>query len=399
MMTGNVQIDETSLARSAPSELRSRANVAATAQVVFIILAAFGFAYVARAVVLPVLLACGLAITLKAPMDWLRQCRLPAPVAAAFVVGVCVAAAAFSAVHLGRPAVEWLSAAPENLPRIQEKFGQLLRPAARLTRAASTVSNLAASEPARAPQPVEVKDNHVANTVFTWTSSLLAGAVETVALLFLLLAAGDLFLYKLVRALPRLRDKKQAVEISRQIRQSISTYLFSVSLINIGFGLIVGLAFYVIGMPNAMMWGGVAAFANFIPYIGPTLCMLAIALAGLLAYDTLGQGVLPVAAYGLAHLVEAFAVSPLVLGRRFALNPVAIFLALIFFTWLWGMLGSVFSMPLLVTAKVICDRVPSLGLVSELLAPGAAPDSASEAKAPSIPRELEPCCGPTTVPS
>ena len=361
--------------------LLTSARIATTARVVFIILGLIAFAHFARAVVLPLLLAWVASMTLKAPVNWLRQCRLPTPLAAAIVVGVFVAGISFTVMHLGRPAVEWISAAPDNFPRLKTKFQGVLRPAAQLSAAASSVGNITTDETAKKATPVEVKDNRVASTVFTWTGSLLAGAGETVALLFLLLAAGDLFLLKLVKAMPTLRNKKQAVEISREIQQSISTYLFSVGLINVGFGAAVGLVLHLLGMPNALMWGGVAAFANFIPYIGPILGIAAVGLAGLLAFDTLGLGLLPACAYFLLHLVESNAVTPFVLGRRFALNPVLIFIALISCASLWGVMGALLAVPLLVTLKAICDRVPALVFLGEFLAPQNVPESAPDEKA------------------
>jgi predicted PurR-regulated permease PerM len=380
--------------------LLTRARIATTARVVFIVLALLAFAYLARAVVLPVLLACVASMTLKAPVRWLRQCRFPTLLAAAIVVGVFVAGIIFGVVYLGRPAVQWAAAAPENLPRLKAKFQHVLRPAARLSKAASSVGNLTSEDTPKKAQPVEVNDHRVASTVFTWTGSLLAGAAETVALLFLLLASGDLFLQKLVRVIPKLRDKKQAVEISREIQLSISTYLFSVTLINLGFGVVVGLALHLLGMPNALMWGGVAAFANFIPYIGPILGMTAVGLAGLLAFDTLGLGLLPAGAYCLLHLVEANAVTPFVLGRRCALNPVLIFVGLIFCAWLWGVIGAFLAVPLLVTLKVICDRVPVLNFLGEFLAPHEAAEPAPDGKAgsQSHPSEAAPALSMPHVP-
>lgn len=372
-------------AASSPDQRRdiwlTQGRIATTARVVFVVLALVAFAHLARAVVVPVLLAWVASMTLKAPVRWLRECHLPAPVAAAIVVGVFVAGIGYGVVHLGRPAAEWLAAAPENFPRLKDKFKHVLRPAARLSEAASGVGNLTADDTARKPQPVEVQDNRVANSVFTWTGSLLAGAGETIALLFLLLASGELFLQKLVKVMPRLRDKRQAVQISHEIQQSISRYLFSVGLINLGFGVTVGLALHLLGMPSALMWGGVAAFFNFIPYIGPILGMTAVGLAGLLAFDSLGRGLLPAGAYFLLHLIEANAVTPFLLGRRFALNPVLIFVALIFFTWLWGVIGALLAFPLLLTAKVVCDRVPALNVLGELLAPHDASGDGREAGA------------------
>jgi predicted PurR-regulated permease PerM len=285
--------------------------------------------------------------------------------------------------------MDWAVSAPENLPKLKAKFHHVLRPAARLTEVASSVGNLATDTTSIPPQSVEVKDNHVASTVFNWTGSLLAGAGETIALVFLLLASGDLFLQKLVRVIPRLRDKKQAVEVCREIQQSISTYLLSVGMVNLGFGAVVGLTLHLLGMPNATMWGGVAMFANFIPYLGPIVGIAAVALGGLLAFDTLPRGLLPASAYFLLHLIEANAVTPFVLGRRFTLNPVVIFVALIFCAWLWGIIGALLAVPLLVTVKLICDRVPALALISEFLASQEPSDPTTEAKSSPPPRQLE----------
>ena len=163
---------------------------------------------------------------------------------------------------------------------------------------------------------------------------------ETLVLLYLLLASGDLFLQKLVHVMPTLSDKKRAVEISHEIQQNISNYLFSVSLINIGLGLIVSGGLYFMGVPNAAMWGMLVAVLNFVPYFGPVAGVILLAAVGLLTFDTLWKGLLPPAWYLLLHLLEANLITPVLLGRRFTLNPVVIFVSLIFWTWLWGVPGS-----------------------------------------------------------
>ena len=186
-------------------------------------------------------------------------------------------------------------------------------------------------------------------------------------LLYLLLASGDLFLQKLVHVMPTLRDKKRAVEISHEIQQNISNYLFSVSLINIGMGVSVGGGLYFLGVPNSAMWGLFVAVVNFVPYFGPVAGVLVLGTVGLLSFDTLWKGLLPPAWYLGLHLLEANLLTPVLLGRRFTLNPVVIFVSLIFWTWLWGVSGALLSVPILVSIKVVCDRVPEMSSVSELL--------------------------------
>jgi predicted PurR-regulated permease PerM len=214
---------------------------------------------------------------------------------------------------------------------------------------------------------VEVKASRVPTTFINWTGTLLAGIGETLVLLYLLLASGDLFLHKLVHVMPTLREKKRAVEISHEIQQNISNYLFSVSLINIGLGVAVSVGLYFLGVPNAAMWGMLVAVLNFVPYFGPVVGVMLLATVGLLTFDPLWQGILPAAWYLLLHLLEANFITPVLLGRRFTLNPVVVFVSLIFWTWLWGVPGALLSVPILVSVKVVCDRFPRLSPVSELL--------------------------------
>jgi len=347
------------------------AGLELVSRVIFIVLAMLAFAHFARAVVVPMLLAWVLSMALKPLVRWLNRCHVPLPVASALVVASLVVGAGLGGVYMVRPAVEWLDSAPDNLPRLTEKFRYVLRPAARLSEAATRVGNLAADDGAPRMPTVELKDHRVANSFFSWTGSLVASAGEAIALLFLLLASGDLFLQKLVRAIPRLRTRKQAIGISRDIHQTVSTYLFSMGLINGCFGVAVGMVLHWIGMPNALMWGGVAALLNFIPYIGPIVGMGLIGIGGLIAFETLEAGLMPMGAYLVLQLVEANAVTPLLLGRRFALNPVVIFISLIACASIWGPVGALLAVPLLITLKVVGDRIPSLGSLAELLAPHA----------------------------
>lgn len=343
-------------------------RLATTARVMFIVLSSLALVYFARSVVVPVLLAWFVSMMLKPPVRALRHVGIPIPVGAALVVSIVVVAVCYGAIHLGRPALVWLNAAPDNLPQIRKKFQHVLRPAVKLSEAASSVGRLTPpSEPRTPPQPVEVKDNRVVNTVFTWTGSFLTGAGETVALVFLLLAFGDFFMAKVVRILPTLSEKKQAVGISQDIHQAVSKYLFCVGVLNVCFGIAVALALHLVGMPNPMMWGAVAALLNFIPYFGPVVGVIALGLGGLLAYDTVGAALLPACLYLLIHLVEANFITPVVLGRRFTLNPVIIFVALIFCIWLWGVVGALLAVPLLVTLRILCAHVPALGTLGELL--------------------------------
>ncbi len=349
---------------------RNHERLAVYAHVTFIVLALLAFAYFAQVVVLPVLFALVVAMILKPPVRWLMRYRLPAVLAAALVTGVFVAAVSLAALYLGRPALAWVVTAPESLLRLRMKFQPVLQPAVNLEETAARMGLLVA-EGDLAPKavPIEINDHRMASSVVYWTGSLMAGIGQTLVLIFLLLVTGDAFMNRLVQLIPRLRDKKQAVNMGRAIEHSVSSYLLSLGMINVCLGVVVGLALQLVGMPDALVWGGVIACVNFIPYFGPVVGVVAVGIGGLLAFDTIGQGLLPAGIYFALHFIEANLITPQILGRSFMLNPVIIFVTLIFGLWLWGAGGALLAVPLLVTARIVCEHVPSLHGLGGLLGP------------------------------
>ncbi|HZR21673.1 MAG TPA: AI-2E family transporter [Verrucomicrobiae bacterium] len=353
-----------------PSEPSSGSAPAKARPVQFglVLLGLVAFLYFARPVVLPIFLACVGGMTLKPLIRWLSQCHIPPGLSAAVVLCLLMGTLGFGFFELGRPAVAWLNEAPAHITELRQRVQRMFPRVTRFSQAAEAVNNLgAADEGQKKATTVELKTSRVPSTFINWTGTLLAGLGESLVLLYLLLASGDLFLQKLVRVMPTLHDKKRAVDISHEIQQQISNYLASVAVINTILGIVVGSGLYWLGVPNAAMWGMLIALLNFVPYFGPVAGISLLAVVGLLTFDTLWKGLLPPAWYLLLHLLEANFVTPVLLGRRFTLNPVVIFISLIFWTWLWGVPGALLSVPILVSIKVICERVPSMSPVSELL--------------------------------
>ena len=209
-------------------------------QIALIMLGVVAFLYFARPVVLPILLACAGGMTLKPLIRWLSQWHIPPAFSAALVISLLVAGAAIGFIRLGRPALTWMNEGPRHISELRQKVQKLFPRAAHFGQAADAVNDLATTEEEQKKSPaVELKTSRVP-TVINWTGTLLAGLGESLVLLYLLLASGDLFLQKLVRVMPTLHDKKRAVDISHEIQQQISNYFFSVSLINLGLGIVVG---------------------------------------------------------------------------------------------------------------------------------------------------------------
>ena len=205
--------------------------------------------------------------------------------------------------------------------------------------------------------------------MFGGTGALLSGTVVVGVLLYFLLASGDLFLRKLINVLPTLSDKKRAVEMAREMEKQVSTYLFTVTLINIGVGVAVGTGVALLGMPNPMLWGALACVLTYVPYLGAAVGIGVLALASVLTFDDLGHALAVPAVYVVVSFLEGNFVTPAVLGRRLILNPVVIFIGLLFWFFLWGIPGALLAVPTIVIFKIVCDHVEGLATIGEFFGP------------------------------
>ena len=203
--------------------------------------------------------------------------------------------------------------------------------------------------------------------LFTGTRNFAGGFFTTVLFLFFLLVSGDIFLHRLVEILPHFRSKRQVVEISQQIESDISAYLVTITIMNAAVGIATALAMWLTGVGDPILWGTVAFLLNYVPILGTALGVLTFLLAGLLTHDVLWQALLPAGLYFGFHLIEGETVTPMVLARRFTLNPVLVIISLVFWFWMWGIPGVILSMPMLAITKIICDRLQPLAAFGHFL--------------------------------
>jgi predicted PurR-regulated permease PerM len=217
------------------------------------------------------------------------------------------------------------------------------------------------------PAKVTVTGESLGQKVFSGATNFVFSGAVMIILLYFLLASGDMFLSKLIKVTPSLANKKRAVDIARQIETEVSTYLATLTLINLVVGVAVGTAMWLIGIPNPLLWGVLAAVANFIPYLGPIAMITVLAMVGFLTFDDLGQALLAPGVYIGLHLLETYLLTPLILGRRLTLNPVVIFLGFTFWGWLWGITGAVLAVPIMVVFKIFCDHSEPLAPIGEFL--------------------------------
>ena len=346
--------------------LTDRLEVRSVAITGLFVLAVLYTLFFARAFLLPIVVAVLFDFLLSPIIRALKRVRIPEPVGAALVILGLLGLLGGAAYTLADPAREWSRKAPQSIAKVQARLRELRRPVEQVTRTAEQVE--AATEVTKAgPQEVVLRGPRLSERLFGSTQSFLVGVLETLILLYFLLAAGDLFLQKLIKVLPLLRDKKKAVTIARETEASISTYLFTVAVVNVGLGVAVTLVMLLLRMPNALLWGTLAGLAEFMPYVGATAMVVLLAMAGLATFPDLGHALMVPGAYLAVNLVQANFISPTVLGRRLTLNPVAILVGIAFWWWIWGVGGAFIAVPLLATFKIFCDHIESLAPIGEFL--------------------------------
>ncbi|MBL8482325.1 MAG: AI-2E family transporter [Rhodocyclaceae bacterium] len=323
--------------------------------------------YFARPLLFPILLAILLALMLSPLVRLLKKLRLPEPVGAAVVVAGLLAAIALGLFDLADPAAAWIDRAPAMMREVESKLRQLKKPVESVRRATEKVESLATVPGGPKTPEVVVKQPPLSALLLHNTQAFAVGAISTVVLLYFLLASGDLFLRKLMRIAPSTEGSRRAVEVGRRIQQELGRYFAMLCCLNIALGCVVAFATYLLGMPNPVLWGVLVGLLNFIPYLGPTLSLATLTLAALVSFRSLGEALTVPAVFLAIEFFNGQIVHPLVAGRMMALNPVAIFIAFLFWGWMWGIAGMLIAAPLLVVLKVFCDHIDRLAFVGEFL--------------------------------
>jgi predicted PurR-regulated permease PerM len=320
--------------------------------------------YLLGEVVVPIIVAFMLSMALHPAMDFLARLHIP-KFAAGLVIVLMGAGFLFGTAYvLSGPTSAWLAKAPESLTQLQIRLADLIKITDKIQKAGQEVEKINADSKT---QEVSVKGPPLSNFLFSGTRAVITGLLTTAVLLFFLLISGDQFLRRLIEILPTMSNKKQAVTISKEIQQTVSGYLATIALMNMAVGILTGIAAYFCGLSDPIMWGTVAFLLNFAPYIGPLVGVGIFVLVGLLTFDSLWHAFLPAGLYLAIHIAEGEGITPILLARRFTLNPVLVIISLIFWYWMWGVAGAILAVPMLATLKLVCDRIEPLMALGHFL--------------------------------
>ena len=343
-----------------PTEIRT------IVQVGLFVLALLVVSYVASEIILPIVLAFVLMLVLQPVMRLFDKLRLPRAIGALSIIMVLLGSFVGLGAGLTGPAISWAEKLPGGVPRLEERLTFLSKPIQTVQRFLHQAEGLTqGAEPAVAT--VAVQGSTLNAKVLTATRAIASSLFTTVLVLFFLLVSGDIFLRRLVEILPRFKDKRQAVDIAQQIEADISAYLVTITIMNVAMGVATGILAAVCGLGEPLLWGAVAFLLNFVPVLGPTFGVITFVLVGLLSIETLWFAFVPALLYLLLHIIEAETITPMLLAKRFTINPVLVILALVFWYWMWGVPGAILSTPMLAITKIVCDRIQPLTAIGHFI--------------------------------
>jgi predicted PurR-regulated permease PerM len=324
--------------------------------------------YFGRDFFMPVILACLLALILTPIVRFLRKHGIPEPVSATILVVISVIIVVTAGYLLSGPVIKLIDDAPAIGSQLASRLAKLRQPFERMMNITQQVEQAAETAQAPGVQRVVIAQPGLLSQAASNILSASTTPAITFVLSLFLLASGTLFYQKIVQSFARLSEKKRALRIVYDIEREISHYLLTITMINIGLGVVIGFALWAVGMPTPFVWGSTAALLNFLPYIGAAMNILLVTVIAIVSFDSLSYALLAPLVLIICYVAEGQFVTPLIVGRRLEINAVSIFVAVAFWSWLWGLVGALIAVPLLVVIKVFCDHFDSLRHVGNFLA-------------------------------
>jgi predicted PurR-regulated permease PerM len=357
------------------------ADVRNVALIVLAVIAVLAVLRWASALFIPLMVGLVCSYALSPVVDWLARAKVPRAVGAGVLILAILGGTAGAVYALADDANELIDSLPAAAQRLREglrkKVGTTATPLDTVQKAASELERAAeTSTPAsagRGVQRVIVDRPRFELRAYLWTGTLglaaLIGQITVVTFLtYFLLLSGDTFRRKLVKIVgPGLAEKKLAVQALDEINAQIQRYLLVQVAASIGVGLATGIAFALLGLQHAAVWGVAAGVLNLIPYIGSIAVTAAAAVVAFMQFGEIDMALAVGGVSLLINTIEGYLLVPWLTSRASRMNAVAVFIGVLAWGWLWGVWGLLLGIPIMMAIKAVCDRVDHLKPVGELL--------------------------------
>jgi predicted PurR-regulated permease PerM len=311
-------------------------------------------------VFLPLVAALVLTVVLSPLADWFTRWRVPNVLASLLSLIVFIAVLVAALLLILRPAVAMFDSLPAIIAQIGEKFAQLRGSLSWVTQLNEQIAKLGG--PAQGQKVVLASPSVIEEVAFA-TPSVVIEVLLTFLMAFFMIESRVRMRHRLMHHHSPMGASIKAMRVMRDVQDRVAAYILTVTLVNVCVGAIVATGAWALGLQAPIMWGGLAALLNFLPYVGPLTMICVLALFGLGTSDSILVGLIPALCFLSLHAVESNAITPSILGARFTMNPVLILLALSYFTWIWGVAGAILSVPILLTLTAMVDHLGRPNLV------------------------------------
>ncbi len=342
---------------SSESRSHRQFKILATCAVILTALAIIAALYLGRTILLPFTLAWMSSLLLSPLVRWTSQKGIPNPISAGFLVLFAVSMLFLAVRLLAEPASEWVESWPQKTAEVQEKLNMVQKPLVDLRKAGDEVVKLGKSND-ESHVTVSVKQESWLKSIVTDDIPTLSGqALMIIVLTFFLLSSRGSIARHIGQFGRDFSGRRHLMGIATQVRRQISTYLNTIALVNLALAIVTSLVLWALNFPNPFLWGCLAGLLNFAPYVGPLITVSLLSIVGLVSYDTLWAGLLAPAAFMGITMLEGQLITPSVVGQRLKLSPISVFLAVIFWTWIWGVGGALMAAPILACLKIFHENL------------------------------------------
>ena len=302
---------------------------------------------------MPVTAALVVAIALVPLLEWFERRGVPSKLAAGLCLIVFLLLAMFAIGSIVVPATDWIAQVPSKIDKVRTTLEPVFDLYKNLDRfIARTASQIAVTREQTRAVRIEAP-NSMSSLLISSAPHLLIQLFFALLVIFFFLAGWTAMRKKTIVSRGSFEGALTTARVIQQVVDATSTYLGTITLINIGLGTLTAIALWWLGMPSPIMWGGIVAVANYVPYLGPIVCALLLFVGGLMTYPDIWGAMLPPAAFICFHLVEANFFTPMVVGHRLTISPLSILISLSFWAWVWGTTGALLAVPLLIIMKTV----------------------------------------------
>ncbi len=302
---------------------------------------------------MPVTAALVVAIALVPLLEWFERRGIPSKLSAGLCLVIFLVLALFAIGSIVVPATDWVSQVPSKIPKVRATLEPVLDLYKNLDRFIDrTASQIALTQEQGRAVRIETP-NSMSSLLISSAPHLLIQLFFALLVIFFFLAGWTTMRKRTIVSRGSFEGALTTARVIQQVVDATSTYLGTITLINIALGGLTALVLWWLGMPSPVMWGGIVAVANYIPYLGPIASALLLFLGGLMTYPDIWGAMLPPAAFVSFHLIEANFFTPMVVGHRLTISPLSILISLSFWAWIWGTTGALLAVPLLIIMKTV----------------------------------------------